>query len=103
VQVCSRIYHPVQNVSNLRLGKKSCIPGVAQFLISFKVVPLGLHTLSPLLLSLLEAFLESLFWKASQLLRLVLHGALTAVKTGTLQWSLQFGENQKSQGAMSGE
>jgi hypothetical protein len=43
-------------------------------------------------LPLLEAFLESFFWKASQLLRRVPHDVLMAVKTGTLQWTLQFGE-----------
>jgi hypothetical protein len=43
-------------------------------------------------LPLLEAFLESFFWTASQLLRRVLHDILGTVKTGTLQWPLQFGE-----------
>jgi hypothetical protein len=43
---------------------------------------------------LLEAFLKkkSFFWKDSQLLRHVPHDVLTAVKKGTLQWPLQFGE-----------
>jgi hypothetical protein len=53
---------------------------------------LWLHTLSPTFLPLLEAFLESVFWKASQLLRHIPHDVLAAVKTGTLQWPLQFGE-----------
>jgi hypothetical protein len=34
------VYHPVQKVSDLRPGKKSCVPGGAQFLIPFKVGPL---------------------------------------------------------------
>jgi hypothetical protein len=37
---CPREYHPVQKVSDLRPGKKSCIPGGTQFLILFKVGPL---------------------------------------------------------------
>jgi hypothetical protein len=40
----------------------------------------------------MEAFLESFFWKASQLRHRVPHDVLAAVKTGTLQWPLQFGE-----------
>jgi hypothetical protein len=47
---------------------------------------------SPFFLPLLEAFLESFFWKTSQLLRRILHDVPVAVKTGTLQWRLQFGE-----------
>jgi hypothetical protein len=36
-----RGYHPVQKVSDLRSGKKSCVHGGgAQFLIPFKVGPL---------------------------------------------------------------
>jgi hypothetical protein len=42
-------YHPVQKVSDLRPGKKSCVPGGAQFLIPFEVGPLWPHTLSPTL------------------------------------------------------
>jgi hypothetical protein len=49
---------PVQKVSHLRPGEKSCVPGGAQFLIPFKVGLLWLHTLSPTFLPLLEAFLE---------------------------------------------
>jgi hypothetical protein len=45
-----------------------------------------------LFLTLLEAFLESFFWKASQLLRRILHDVFAAVKMGTFQWPLQFGE-----------
>jgi hypothetical protein len=89
-------YNPVQIVFDFRPGKKSCVPsrggGGAQFLIPFQVDPLGLNILSPTFLPLLEAFLESFFWKASQLLRRVPHDVLAAVKTGTLQWPLQFGE-----------
>jgi hypothetical protein len=92
--VSYRPYYPVQKVADLRPGKKSCIPGGAQFLIPFKVGPLWLHTLSPTLLPLLEAFLESFFWKASQLLRHIPH-VLAAVKTGTLEWPLQFGEQSQ--------
>jgi hypothetical protein len=53
---------------------------------------LWFHTLSPLFFPLLEAFLERFLWKASQLLRCVPHDVPTAVKAGTLQWPLQFGE-----------
>jgi hypothetical protein len=85
-------YNPVQKVSDLKPEKKSCVTGRAQFLIPFKVGPLWLHTLSPTFLPLLEAFLERYFWKASQLLRHIPHDVLIAVKTGSLQWPLQFGE-----------
>jgi hypothetical protein len=46
-------------------------------------------------LPLLEAFLESFFGKASQLFRRVPHDVLSAVKTGTLQWPLQFEEQPR--------
>jgi hypothetical protein len=48
---------------------------------------------------LLEAFLERFFWKASQILCRVLHDVLVAVKTGTLQWLLQFGEQLETTGS----
>jgi hypothetical protein len=40
------------------------------------------HTLSPAFLPLLEAFLESFFWKASQLLRHVPHDVLGGCQNG---------------------
>jgi hypothetical protein len=51
----------------------------------------------------MEAFLESFFWKASQLLHRIPHDVFAAVKTGTLGGLFNLGNNQKSQGAMSGE
>jgi hypothetical protein len=48
---------------------------------------------------MLEAFLESFFWKASQLLRRVPYNVLAVVKTGTLQWPLQFEEQPEITGS----
>jgi hypothetical protein len=47
----------------------------------FKVGPLRLHTLSPAVIPLLEALLESLIWNGGQLRRRVLYDFLAAVET----------------------
>jgi hypothetical protein len=39
-QTPENTYHPVQKVSDLRPGKKRCVPWGAEFLIPFKVGPL---------------------------------------------------------------
>jgi hypothetical protein len=67
--------------------KKRCVTGEAQFLIPIKVGPLWLHTLGPMFLPLLEAFLEGISVPLSRFA-----WCPRGCQNGNPQWPLQFGE-----------
>jgi len=54
-----------------------------------------MHTLLPVVLPLLETFLESFLWNLVQLGRRVLHNVFSWLKSGPFQRHFQFGEQPK--------
>ena len=74
------------------LGQKKYFTYLTGFstLIPFKVGPLCLHTLSPLIFPLLETPLEVFFWNAVPIRRRVPHYLFSTLKTRSFQWRLPF-------------
>lgn len=72
----------------LLLRKKLSI----RYLITLRVVLLGFHILLPVVLPLLEACQNCLFWYEIQLICNCCHNVLFRVKSCSFQWLLEFGE-----------
>ena len=85
----------VQKLSDLWSAKIQLYIWKSETLIPFKVVSLVMHALLPVVLPLLETFLESFLWNHVQLGCCVPHNVFSWLKSGPFQRYFQFGEQPK--------